>query len=160
MLKTCRSCKIEKKLEEFGRRSGMPDGLNYICKQCNRSKTLEWHKNNYAKSREYARNYADKNRSKLNAVRRENYRIDSQRYTKYTQKYYEKNKHKALARSMLGHAIKMGYLVKPDTCKDCLLEAKRLEAHHINGYDRAGWYDVDFLCKKCHGLRHRAALVQ
>lgn len=70
-----------------------------------------------------------------------------------TRRRYAAAPDKALARAMVGHAVREGSLVRPDTCGGCRAEA-RVEAHHPRGYDRDHWLDVDWLCKRCHVVAH------
>lgn len=54
---------------------------------------------------------------------------------------------------MVGNALRAGTLLKAALCEMCKKD-KRLEAHHHNGYDKAHWYDVMWLCKFCHMEAH------
>lgn len=47
--KYCYSCKTSKLVTEFGKHQGRHDGLNSLCKQCARTKSVEWSRNNPAK---------------------------------------------------------------------------------------------------------------
>lgn len=57
------------------------------------------------------------------------------------------------ARNLLRYAVKKGRIVRPSTCESCAT-ASRLQAHH---HDYSKPYEVEWLCTRCHGLRHRVA---
>lgn len=42
MLKTCSGCKVEKEQSEFYKRKASPDGLAYLCRQCDSEKHAEF----------------------------------------------------------------------------------------------------------------------
>lgn len=70
-----------------------------------------------------------------------------------TKRQYAKHKDRAIARAMLGSAIKAGMIVKPKICERCS-NTGRIEGHHHAGYDRKHWLDVIWLCKQCHVTEH------
>lgn len=73
--KACKKCGIVKTSHDFTKRSGAIDGHEGVCKQCNREKDSLVHKNNYKKNKDQikqkVKQYADKNREKLNKNARE-----------------------------------------------------------------------------------------
>lgn len=79
---------------------------------------------------------------------REKYRISQS-------KNYYRHHGKSEARWQVKLALLEGRLVKPKTCSECGLEKVFIEAHHHNGHDEAHWLDVVWLCKGCHGKKHR-----
>lgn len=60
------------------------------------------------------------------------------------------------ARGALQRAVARGVVVKPNVCSGCgrTCESRELDGHHHNGYDEVHWLDVEWLCKRCHGLVH------
>jgi hypothetical protein len=68
---------------------------------------------------------------------------------------------KLTARRAVQAAVKRGDLVKPDTCSDCgeVHPSEMIDAHHHNGYALEHILDVEWLCKRCHGLKHGGALL-
>lgn len=56
------------------------------------------------------------------------------------------------ARQKLKDAVKSGKIIRPSTCSDCGDPGRRIDAHHP---DYARPYDVEWLCTRCHGVRHR-----
>ncbi len=45
-VKTCRSCEVQKPLDEFGDEPRNRDGLRSWCDDCQRARTLQWHRDN------------------------------------------------------------------------------------------------------------------
>lgn len=63
---------------------------------------------------------------------------------------------KGKARERVARALKLGTLVKPDSCEDCG-GLGLLHGHHED-YDKP--LDVDWLCPGCHGRRHSPTRAQ
>lgn len=65
---------------------------------------------------------------------------------------------KRRAQRLMSSARDAGIIICPDACEDCgqpeTLE-RRFDGHHHNGYDDAHALDVKWLCRACHGARHR-----
>ena len=59
---------------------------------------------------------------------------------------------KKRSRQKLREAVYSGKIHKPDTCEKCgsFMAASQIHGHHHKGYDR--WFDVQWLCAKCHML--------
>ncbi len=64
-MRTCATCKTEKTLEAFVKRSIRPDGRGYICKVCNYAKLKDWRARNPEKRRAQVRKWRQKNPSKV-----------------------------------------------------------------------------------------------
>ena len=45
-MKTCSTCKIEKPVSEFHKRSSNPDGLQGVCKKCRKKRSAKWYSDN------------------------------------------------------------------------------------------------------------------
>ena len=58
-----------------------------------------------------------------------------------------------VARSAVNHAVAAGRLVR-GPCVRCG-KTGRTDGHHHNGYDKAHWLDVMWLCRPCHQSLHR-----
>ena len=54
-MKVCSSCKVEKPLEEFQKRSSNKDGRTAVCKICKREYDNKYYKANYEYRKEYIR---------------------------------------------------------------------------------------------------------
>lgn len=53
-MKTCGTCKIEKPISEFHKKSAAPDGLSYTCKQCASARTRRLYQENKEAKQKYA----------------------------------------------------------------------------------------------------------
>lgn len=51
MNKTCTLCQKQKKLENFNKKSSTKDGLQNVCRECNRAKSRAYYKENHVKQR-------------------------------------------------------------------------------------------------------------
>jgi hypothetical protein len=64
--------------------------------------------------------------------------------------------HKEKARQILHHEVRVGRIVKPETCERCDRPGKPgpagLHGHHAD-YSRP--LDVEWLCPRCHSAEHR-----
>ena len=76
MRKKCSKCGIEKDLCEFHKLKRTKDGLQYNCKECRKSETIEYYQNNTEKlknkSKEYRKNNPDKIKEGLKKYRIKN----------------------------------------------------------------------------------------
>lgn len=57
-------------------------------------------------------------------------------------------------RDLLKAAVKGGRVEKPCCCSVCGRAETRIEGHHHNGYAKAHWLDVVWLCHGCHAEAH------
>lgn len=57
------------------------------------------------------------------------------------------------ARDAVRNAIKLGKFDKGLRCQYCG-ETKNLQAHHYKGYEKEHWFDVEWVCSKCHSIIH------
>lgn len=62
--KVCTLCKIQKKLEEFNKKSSSKDGLQNVCRQCNSERNRIHYENNSVR----VKKRASKRRSKVRTV--------------------------------------------------------------------------------------------
>ena len=60
-MKTCNVCLEDKPLEQFHNRSNSPDGKRYTCKSCSNLKSREWAKNNAERHRKNSRDWSRRN---------------------------------------------------------------------------------------------------
>lgn len=70
MLKICSTCKIEKTPSEFYGRKISPDGLAYICKECDDRRHVEYRNANKALLAEKQKQWRDNNKSHIRAIKR------------------------------------------------------------------------------------------
>lgn len=138
--KTCRKCKRTLSACMYSKLKCAKDGLQYVCKEC----FAAW----------YARN-----RSVIRQRQRELWRAKVDSDQEYNKKHWQKRKtkgyvpsrEKALARRKLRYAIDKGRLVKPSSCSQCGMRG-RIHGHHS---DYSKPLEVEWLCARCHGERHR-----
>src|SRR3990167_6335299 len=76
-LKTCSTCKIEKTLENFGKRPKTRDGFNSRCKAC-------------------CKEYRLKNRTRINEWKKQDYYSNHEKHLEQKRKDYEKHKDERL----------------------------------------------------------------
>jgi hypothetical protein len=62
------------------------------------------------------------------------------------------NAMKIRARNEVNSAVQRGDLVRLP-CATC--GAPKADAHHHAGYDEANWFNVEWLCRRCHLREHR-----
>lgn len=138
-MKICSQCGAGKDAAEFYKGFGK-------CKPCVRENVRK----NRREKREYYQHY-DRERSKLphrleaNKIRA---RLVGWRPSK---PWRQKNMEKYKAHLAVNSAIKGGTLIRPNSCEKCG-GTYMLNAHH-DDYSKP--LDVMWLCKWCHGARHR-----
>ena len=69
-----------------------------------------------------------------------------------TMAWRERNPEKRRAHSLLYYAVQCGKIKRPDACPKCGRECL-VEGHHA---DYSKPLEVDWLCRSCHVLEHRA----
>ncbi len=153
-MKPCIHCGETKPLTEFYRHDGMADSYLNTCKECvkaaaraNRAANPEHYKE-YDRQRAFRpdrvaarKAYQEKAKKDPNRLKR-----DRERITRWKAKHALKRKAHVIA----GNAIRDGGLIK-QPCERCSA-VKGVQAHHE---DYSKPLDVNWLCRPCHGLRHR-----
>lgn len=108
----CNKCHIDRPLVDFPNNKKFRDGKEKTCKLCKYKRNAEWRKLNPGYRHKYyveniethkqqVKAYRKSHREHLNAIKRENYLEDSDRYRRYSRKYYwgkEKGSGKRFAR--------------------------------------------------------------
>lgn len=167
--RVCMKCGLFKEASAFDKNGKRADGsvrLRSICKDCgSRRKLVE------TKTEKRCNDCGRvKPISEFNSGGRRSYcrecgvvRSDAYKKGKGRQRHidrmcrYQKEKYasdpeyrqKRRARSAVRRAVLKGELEKPDRCPRCGREV-RLQAHHLNGYDKEHQLDVEWMCGKCH----------
>lgn len=134
-MKKCTRCGEIKSRTDFYKNSGHKDGLNSRCKSCSRAYDQEWRMKNPEKVRKNNRADIEKHR--------EHYEMKWKRAR-------EKNRIASNARGKFKWAIESGRIKRPKNCSKCGRTCKPV-GHHEN-YLKP--YDVRWLCKRCHTVRH------
>lgn len=147
-MKTCIRCKFKKQDEEFYKHPKMADGRLGKCKECCKSqskarirrkrKDPEWVKLERVRCREKAALSRRLGPSKQppNSVKHD---------------WRRRNKLKSNAHRIAALAVKSGILKPKKRCEDCN-KRRKLSKHHE---DHSKPLQVEWLCSKCHGKRHR-----
>lgn len=101
--KICITCKVEKAIEEYGKRSANKDGINNKCKVCTREYNRAQHRKNRKKENERSRQYYRDNRERLVAYRAEYYERNRDLVNAQKRKHYRENKEQLIKKSMEYH---------------------------------------------------------
>jgi hypothetical protein len=148
LTKMCFKCGIEKFVDLFSLDKNRKNGRYPYCKQCRK-----------ANHSLIAPSIAKKER-----VRRlENYakiKSNPDRYAKVLRQMAVVNKMQAVvhrdrnkSRKAVAYAVRVGKLHRPDSCSECGCVCKP-HAHH-DSYLEENKLNVIWLCRPCHGARHR-----
>ena len=134
-MKLCNTCKTEKEVDEFGKRTASPDGLSPKCKQC---------QSEYDKGRanQPHRVEARELYAKTEAGKKAGYRAK--------RKWMENNTVKRAAHIIFGNALRDGKMTRPSHCQGC---GDKCNPHgHHEDYSKP--LDVVWLCPSCHKTVH------
>lgn len=146
--KVCCHCHERRAPQDFGRDRSRPDGLACRCRTCEHERYLRNRQDKLPHMYDYYR----RNRAHYLTY----FQGWKQRRPDYSREYKRRGKHTAKhrARVALEMAVAAGRVEKPDRCSDCgtLTSASRLHGHHA---DYGKPYEVEWMCPRCHGLRHR-----
>jgi hypothetical protein len=133
-VKTCRKCLASKPFSDFGKRSDQRDGLNYYCISCHRQN---------------GRNSRNRHKKKRDAINREYYSQNKERWRDYSKKFSKKNPEIKFAHKIITELKRLG-LIEQQPCYVC--DAPKAQAHHE---DYSLPHDILWLCNSCHKQRHR-----
>jgi len=152
--KKCFKCNTVKPLDDFYKHPRMKDGHVNKCKECNKRDVQQVRNGNVEYYREYDRARSDDPKRvqarKDYAERMKNDPIAKEKKKLYTKKYQDKHAIKRAAHLILGYEVKKGNITLTP-CKKCF-NTDDLNAHHE---DYTKPLDIVWLCKTCHGKRHR-----
>ncbi len=109
------------------------------------------------KNKEYInekrRIYYTENKEKIN--KKQNAYLATEKGKQYSNEYYHRTKErfdlKIKARNKLRYAVRVGNIMKKESCEKCF-EKTNLHGHHED-YNKP--LDVIWLCPKCHKLSHK-----
>lgn len=153
-MKTCFKCKKSKSLVEFYKHPRMADGHLNKCKDCTKASARHHRAINLEKIQAYDRMRGQDPKRKSDNRRRYFERISTKSGRKRewarTKEWKERNHVKRAVHIVTGNAIKYGRLVK-GPCAKCGIR-KDIHAHHE---DYTKPMEVTWLCRGCHGKRHR-----
>ena len=136
--KLCNRCGISKNADDFYSHDNS-------CKECRRAAVRSYRAKNITIVQEY-----DRKRGLL-SHRKAKVKANAWKYPRDIKAMRSKYPERYAARTALGNALRDGLLAKPEKCQHCRQESA-LHGHHED-YDRP--LEVIWLCKDCHGVRHR-----
>lgn len=133
--KKCGACGEMKSANDFHSDRSRKHGLASACKSCLNHRNANYKRS--AKGRATAKRYR---------------RGDAGRAARLQQNkvWRDKNPEKKTAQNILNYAVRVGRIIRPETCSRCGA-AGRIEAHH---HDYAKPLDVQWLCVPCHKEEH------
>ena len=149
MTKICSKCKCEKNIEDFHKDLSRKDGHSYICKQCNNERSKTYYKTNIVKCRKQKRDYAKSTEGKI--IRCKYIEQTKNIIAERVKTYRVRNRKKYRCRWRFKKALKAGKIMRPEKCDGCNKKCKP-DGHHPD-YNYP--LKVEWLCKQCHGQRHR-----
>src|SRR5690625_498931 len=153
-MKACRKCGVEKPLADYYTHKQMADGHLNICKECVKARAREHRRENLERIREYDRKRGQTEARKKRV--REYYRKTvatkegRDRLWDQSREWARKNKERRAAHIAVTNAVRNGTL-KPKPCERCSFPFG-VHGHHE---DYSKPLDVIWLCRRCHGERHR-----
>jgi len=149
--KRCNKCFEEKHRDLFALDKSSKDGKQWRCKACQAAYHAENRSKILPRMAVYGRVYG---RNRYNEIK-----SDPAKYAKHLagnavakKRSIEKNPDRQRARIAVCNAIRKGKMERPDRCSQCGVECKP-EAHH-DSYERSQWFNVRFLCNRCHDELH------
>jgi hypothetical protein len=150
-MKKCFKCGNVFPVDFFYVHKKMADGRLNKCKNCCKKDVSK----NYKQKKEYYKEY-EKKRANLphrvearkDYAKTESYKIS---HAKSLKKHKELHPKKYKARTMVGNALKYGFLMRKNECENCG-STKKIEAHH-DDYNKP--LDVRWLCNLCHSTWHK-----
>lgn len=146
--KICRNCQIHKPLTEYYTHQAMSDGHLNKCKDCVKRRIGKHRENNLERIQEYDR---ERGRTEKRKQKCRIYQKSHREETDAAKKaWYQRNRHKRRANSLVGWAIKHGFL-KVHPCSVCG-STEKVEGHHP---DYSKPLEVIWLCGKHHKEIHR-----
>ncbi len=137
--KRCTKCGEFWDLTCFPREPRNTDGRHSHCKECHKRRLRQWRERNPDRV--------------ASALRRQQER-EADRLREACREYHARNPEKIAAHKAVRLALKKGTLEKPSYCQDCGAANTDLEiqGHH---FDYSKPLEVEWLCRSCHGKRHR-----
>lgn len=175
-MKVCTMCKKQKKPSDFRKVKRLAQGLDVYCKDCRRSYSRQWSRNNAEKELERYRLYREKNKEVIRERSRLRMQIvrlkNPEKSLFYTREYRRNNPAKANAWDEKKRAIRKGALeahvlsaedwikIKKSyngCCVYCLKPSKRLEKDHVIPLSKGGTHTFDNIvpaCKSCNSSKN------
>jgi len=100
--------------------------------------------------KESKKRLSDPNRFEKNNLRHYEWaKKNREKINEYQRNWYQRNKEKRRAHVLLNRAIKLGKMMRPDFCSECLEKCKP-DGHHV---DYSLPLNVVWICRKCHSRK-------
>lgn len=122
--------------------------MKQICTKCGVEKDLE---EDFYDGRRQCKKCLSAYARKWNRENKDRIKVDKKRALEIQKRYRARHGDRIAAREVAKNALAKGLLEKPYCCESCGKE-RVLEMHHE---DYSKPLDVEFICKRCHSLRHR-----
>lgn len=153
-MKNCTKCGELKPLEDYYALSGNKDGRFNECKECTKARVRRHRQENLERIQAYDRERGSSEHRKANVRRTYRKRVSDPEKRKkeweYKKEWFNRNSLKKAAHTITCNAIRDGRLIR-QPCEWCGTE-KNIHAHHEDyNFPMA----VTWLCRTCHGLRHK-----
>lgn len=151
----CKTCGIIKPISEFNlqRNAGALVVLpRRKCRTCEQAVTRQWRRAHPERMKLQVRNYNDRHRAAVTRRIRDYVAQHAEQRKKTTKAWDERNRDKRRAQSALRNAVRVGRIIRMP-CEKC--GNSKSEAHHE---DYGKPLEVNWLCRRCHGLKHRKPL--
>lgn len=153
-MKKCITCGVIKPIGAFYRHSQMADGHLNKCKPCVVAYANSYREKHLERIQKYDRDRAGL--PKRRQLRKENYRrrtatkAGRKREWQKKEEWRRRNKVKRAAHAITSNAVRTGRLIK-QPCIRCG-SRRNIHAHHEDYFKPL---EVMWLCRTCHGKRHR-----
>ena len=126
------------------------------CRPCNNARVKAAHRKNPVRKILYDRKrYYENREAELKRHSEWSKRDVCSKNAARRDRYADGQKMAVLARNRLQREIRLGRIVRPDSCSKCGGRGRRIEAHHA---DYSKPFEVQWLCSVCHGAIRRIPL--
>jgi len=142
-MKTCTLCKKRKNLKEFNKNRGKPDGLNNICRECNKKESKKYYERNrkehIANVRERRKEVTEINKRKLREFLSDKKCLDCNCEDWRVLEFDHVKEKKMGISKMISHGYNWKVILKE--IKKC--EIVCANCHRIRTYERNGSYRIN-----------------
>lgn len=150
-MNSCKQCQESNPLEFY-------KSNKTLCKNCIKKRARKYREENIEKVKAYDRNRpnhkerVENNSKRVKAMKDENPEKYKKVIIEPKARWVGQNKEKRKAHGAINNKLR-AVNIKSDLCQLCGKTNTAIEGHHFD-YSRP--LDVTWLCKRCHGLAHRA----
>ncbi len=126
-VKTCSKCRESKPLDQFGRRSNSPDGIDYYCRDCCRERRQQDAERARERSRRWRQENPDRAREGYRRYRQENLEARREADRRYRQE--NPDRERVRSRERRQH--------DPEYCRE--VDRRKRERYRTAVFDHYGW---------------------